>query len=697
MSHDPVPSLAGERERLEALLASGRPAEVVESCSRLPERDAALENLLGRALVATGDLAGAERAFRAARAADPGDPRFASNLGNVLRSQGNLEGAVALYRESLAGRPDAPRVLSNLGVTLNDLGRHREARVVLERAISLEPSLVSAIIALSRALLGLDEAEPSIALLERALTGLPESPLLAAELGSRLLDRDRLEEASSWLERAALAAPNDGGIAAALGACLRRRGLYARAIATLERALAVAPDLAQAHLSLGQCLREVGRSHEAVEELAFAERAMGFESGVGSAKLCAMLFDEQASAPSIREAHAAWGARVAARRRGARAPAPRRARRRPLRVGYLSGHFRTHVIMNFLLGLFGAHDPAAVELHLLSCGSVHDVVSAELARRFSFHDLHAHDEAAFADAVVALDLDVLVDLDGHTGNTGDSRLLALADRLATVQATYLGYPSTTGLATIDYRISDAMTDPEGAEIEFTETLHRLPRIVWSYAPFGSPSPRPRAPSDEVVFGCFSRLEKIGESTLATFRRILLARPDARLVLKSRVYSDEGIAARVRAALGSDVARRVDLRPWVGTLTEHYQSYAEIDVVLDTFPYNGTTTICDALWMGVPVVSRSGDTSASRVGRSLLGAVDLGAWVAPSFDEYVDRAVALSRDRELRARLHAELPSRVRSGPLGDPVGLARALEAAYGVMLEEALAKRELAEEPETA
>jgi predicted O-linked N-acetylglucosamine transferase (SPINDLY family) len=665
-------------QALEALLRAGGATEVVRAFAAEAPRDADAANLLGRAHVALGDLASARAAFERARALAPEDARAVSNLANVAAAEGDLERAVALYEEALSLRPEAPKTLANLAALLDRLGRSDEAHEAATKALELDPTAASAAVTVSRAIGRAEGAAAALAFLESRSAC--RGPLVEGEKGTRLLELDRVVEARAHLERAVAVSPDNATLIASLGACLRRLDRFSDAIEILRRALALAPDLRTAHLSLGMCLREVGEATDAVAHLATAERLSGFDPDTGSAKLCAMLLDERASVEAIASAHRDWGARVS--RSGEAWTAPRERRPGPLRVGYLSGHFRSHVVMSFLAETLRAHDRGRFDVRLLSCGVKHDQTTAALRRALPFVDLAALRGDALEAAVRELDLDVLVDLDGHTGDADDTRIASLAKRLARAQATYLGYPSSTGLTAVDYRITDGRADPPGTELEFTEELVRLPDLAWAFTPPCDVEPRRARPRVEgpVVLGCMSRLEKIGPSTLAAWRRILEARPATRLVLKARVFADPGVRARVLATFGAALEGRVQLRAWVGTAREHYEAYREIDVALDTFPYNGTTTICDALWMGVPMVSRWGETAASRVGRALLGAVGLDRYAAADFDEYVARVVELVDDDAERLRLHAELPGRARASSLGDPVRLARQLEEAYVTM-----------------
>ncbi|MBL9208848.1 MAG: hypothetical protein JNL92_00170, partial [Opitutaceae bacterium] len=276
--------------------------------------------------------------------------------------------------------------------------------------------------------------------------------------------------------------------------------------------------------------------------------------------------------------------------------------------------------------------------------------------------------------------DILVDLAGHTGMT--SRLPLLARRLAPVQVTYLGYPDTTGLPAMDYRFTDGIVDPEGdAEGRASERLVRFAPTAWTYQPppdAPEPAGLPYATRGYVTFGCFNSPSKITDGMLARWGLLLAAVPGARLRLKGQGMGEAGPRARYaerfgRAGLPAD---RVDLIERTPDTRSHLAHYREVDIALDTFPYHGTTTTCEALWMGVPVVSLAGDRHASRVGVSLLNAIGRPQWVASTPEDYLRIARELAGDPVALADEARTLRERVRQSPLGDHAGQSRRFAAA---------------------
>jgi protein O-GlcNAc transferase len=289
-------------------------------------------------------------------------------------------------------------------------------------------------------------------------------------------------------------------------------------------------------------------------------------------------------------------------------------------------------------------------------------------------------DAALASQIRDDAIDLLVDLSGHTAN---HRLAVFARRPAPIQLSWLGYPCTTGLAAIDYRLTDALADPApAADALHAERLVRLPHGFQVYVP-PRPAPEvgppPAARAGALTFGSFNNLAKLNDDVIALWARILAAVPGSRLLLKFHQLADAATGARYRArfAAAGIAAERVLLEPGIGDWTRHMARYGAVDIGLDPFPYNGTTTTCEALWMGVPVVTLRGDRHAGLVGASLLTRLGLTELIAADRDDYVAKATALAGDAARLASLRAGLRARFAASPLGDPARFARAVEAAY--------------------
>jgi predicted O-linked N-acetylglucosamine transferase (SPINDLY family) len=276
-------------------------------------------------------------------------------------------------------------------------------------------------------------------------------------------------------------------------------------------------------------------------------------------------------------------------------------------------------------------------------------------------------------------IDILVDLAGHSGA---NRLMLFARKPAPVQASWLGYPNTTGIAAIDFRITDAIADPPSADALHSETLVRLADGFLCYQPPGdarSVAPLPAFAAGHVTFGSFNNLAKVTPEVVRRWATILGAVPGSRLMLKSHSFADAGTSDRYGGLFAASgiAAERLDLLPRILATEGHLASYHRIDIALDPFPYNGTTTSCEALWMGVPVVTLAGSRHAGRVGASLMSRLGLDALVAADEAAYVATAARLAGDLPALTALRDGLRERMRRSKLCDAAGFAREMEGAF--------------------
>lgn len=446
----------------------------------------------------------------------------------------------------------------------------------------------------------------------------------------------------------------------------------------LERSIQARPDDAVFHNNLGSILVQAGRSEEAA---AFFRKALEINPAMHAARanlIFVMVLLESVSPEEVYAEHVAWAKihadpLLAQARPHGNAPEPERR----LRIGYISADFREHALSYFIAPALAQHDRAAVEVFCYYSGRVVDDVTRRLARCADhWHQIADLGDAQSAELIRSHGIDILVDLSGHLR---ENRLLVLARKPAPVQVTYLAYPNTTGMSAIDYRFTDAVCDPPGAtERYYRETLIRLPRCMWCYQPredMPAVSPSPAGQSGSVTFASMNGANKVTTRMLSLWGRILGEVPGSRIVLTTVPEQGRERIRDVLTQAGVDAAR-ISMYDRLPT-KDFWALYAGIDILLDTFPMNGGTTTCEALWLGVPVITRSGDIFQSRAGRSILGAMGLDELIAGSDEEYVRVAVALGRDSARQRALRAGLRERMRASALTDGLAYARDLEAAY--------------------
>jgi predicted O-linked N-acetylglucosamine transferase (SPINDLY family)/predicted SAM-dependent methyltransferase len=502
------------------------------------------------------------------------------------------------------------------------------------------------------------------------------------------LRRAQSNEAAADAYRAGIALkPDDARMRADLGGLLIGMGRLEEARAEIEQARNLAPDLAEAHHNLGLLHHQFGEIDAAIAEIGQAAALAPENLDIRTTLLFILNYSTRHTPAEIFEEHRRYGERVV---QPVAAPRPAPGWPRRLRIGYVSPDFRSHVVTSFMLPLFARHDRARFEVVGYYTYPESDAATTALrALADDWVNCARMSDAQLAAQIRADRVDILVDLAGHTTH---HRLQAFALRPAPLQVSYLGYPNTTGVSAIDYRITDAKADPPGESDRLhVERLARLARSFLCYRPgpdLHDPGPPPALQSARVTFGCFNNFQKQSEPFFEAAARVLAAVPGSRLLLKAKSLGHAAAAQRVKdkfAACGIDPARLV-LRGWAAATEDHLAAYRQMDIALDTFPYNGTTTTCEAMWMGVPVVGLQGDRHAGRVGASLLATVGLPELIGRNVDDYVQIAARLAGDLPKLAELRAGMRSRMRAAALMDEQGFARELEACYLEMWQAKLA-----------
>lgn len=666
------------------VLQSQRRFDEAETCYRHALRidpgyaDACLN--LGALYNAQGRLDEAEAALRDALRIRPGYAEAHANLGGVLQALDRLDEAETHCRQALELTPDNPRALNNFGIVLQRQGRLNEAVVHFRSALAHLPGFAAAHRNLAQTLHAQGERRTAEQHYRQAIAFDPEDAGACLSLGELLRQSGRPGEAEAMYRRAFALRPDDPGAGNALGILLQEQGRSDEALACHRRALEAAPDNAATLSNLAQAQFSLGLQDEAEANIRAALRLRPDISMLHS-NLLHFLTLNRAESPETLAAHLAFGEQIEAPWR-ARWPAHDNDRdpERTLRVGFVSADLHNHAVASFFEPLLDhLAGRADLQLHAYYNGHIEDAVTRRLRCRFAhWNAVAALSDDALAETIRADGIDLLIDLSGHTAY---NRLPVFARKPAPVQASWIGYPGTTGLRAIDYYLADRHFLPPGRfESQFTERI--------AYLPANSPYlPPPEAPpvgslparrTGRFTFGSFARPNKISTETVALWARLLRAVPDADILLGGMPEGGGGALLDWFAAEG--VAReRLHLHPRCG-MQAYLALHDRVDVCLDTYPYNSGTTTLHALWMGVPTLTLAGPTPASRSGASILGHAGLETFVSQDADDFVALGAAWRGRLDELAELRASLRERFLRSPRGQPALVAAGVARAFRVM-----------------
>jgi protein O-GlcNAc transferase len=696
-----------------ALLRSGDPAKAEQSYRRsvsLRPDHAEVHFNLGLSCGMQSKWDEAIQAFQEAIRLRPDYAEAYNNLGNALSERSRYADAEPVYRKAIALRPDYAQAHNNLGVALHKLGRSREAVPVLRKALELRPANPNVLYHLANALIDDGHAHEAVAALREALAIKPDHAESYVTLSLIHAGHKRWEEAHAAARQGQAAQPTWAGGHNNIGSLLKLQGRNQEALAEFDRAIALDPRFREALINRATALHELGRPDEALAafERAFAICGESIEGltnysntlkevgqiaqSIAASRRAAELstdplrfhnlllelhYEPTMSAAQIFEENRRFGqslsARVAADRRPhSNLPNPDRR----LRIGYVTADLRHHVVGYNMLPLFEHHDHDPFEVFCYSNTPKEDDITARF-RTLCDHwrDIRSINDALAADLVRRDGIDVLIDLSLHTA---DNRLGVFARKAAPVQFTFAGYPGTTGLSEIDYRLTDPYIDPPGTDGFYTESSIRLPHSFWCYRPLNhdqSVAPLPALANGFITFGALTNFCKINAGVLALWAKVLSALPSSRLLLIARPGAHRARTKATFAAHGV-APERIEFLDYLPR-AQYLETYHRIDLGLDTFPYNGHTTSLDSYWMGVPVVSLIGQTAVGRAGFCQLTHLGLPELAARTESDFVRIATDLANDLPRLAALRAELRPRMERSPLMDAHTFTRSIEAAY--------------------
>lgn len=625
-------------------------AKVSEAVHLAPENPDYLSNL-GVIQAASGNLDLALNCCRRALEIDPDHADACNNLGNMYRKKGDISSAIECYIKALRQQPEDPHVLYNLGIAYRMAGKSEKEIRCYEKSLQFHPSDPKVWLNLGNALQNTGELERAIDCYKNALQCNPVMPEALNNLGSAWLTMGELGQSKVCFEAARKCKPDYAEAWSNLGNVYQNQGEYREAEKCFRHALQLKPDYVSAHSNLVYALQ------------------------------CCSDVDQQTIHRAASDWRHAHGAVAGTNRR------PNHTRRLDdrIRVGYVSPDFRTHSVSYFFLPLLTRHDHRYFEIYCYSAVRRPDRVTDQI-RALSDHwrtTLYRSDEEV-AQQIRTDQIDILVDLAGHTSG---NRLTVFTHKPAPIQFTWLGYPGTTGLPEIDYRITDAIADPPGESDSWhSEKLIRLPDGFLCYtASDQAPAigPLPCRTRGHLTFGSFNNLPKMTPEVIALWSELMNLVPDARLLLKTKQLADQSVREGLlnRFAAHGIRSERIQLAGRVQSITEHLGLYNHVDIGLDPFPYNGTTTTFEALWMGVPVITLCGNRHAARVGASILSVLGLTDLVAGTKNQFLKIGTDLAQNTHILENLRNQLRQHLERSPLCDANRFAGRMEALYRRLL----------------
>ncbi len=641
------------------------------------------QNCLGSTLQELKRPDEAEACYRKALRIKPDYARAHGNLGALLHDQGRLEEAEASCRCALQLDPHNAQAHNNLGIVLHDLGKEKAAVDSFRQVLQIDPQHAEAHFNLGNALKNLGKPEEAEASYHKALQIKPDYAEAYCNLGATYQDMSRLEDAETCYRKALQIKPDYAEAHSNLGSTLNALGRAEEGEASYRKALEYKLNLAEAHGNLGSTLHDLGRLEEAVASYRRALESKPDFAQAHSNLLFCLTQSATLDAQALFLEHRRFGEQYETLS-PAELPHHTNSRdpERNLQVGFVSGDFRDHAVAYFVEPILAClAGNAQLTLHAYYSHVVDDATTRRIKQHFAhWHPVAGMSDAALAEKILVDGIDILIDLSGHANN---NRLPAFARKPASLQASWMGYPGTTGLTLMDYYLADRYLLPHGRfDDQFTEKIVQLPASATFQPSQDAPpvSDLPALDNGHITFGSFNRMSKLSSGVIALWAQLLRALPDSRMLLggmpedgKHKMlidwFAQEGIALE-----------RLDFHPRSG-MADYLALHRQVDICLDTFPYNGSTTTFHALWMGVPTLTLAGSTVAGRPGAQILGHVGLEACVASDATDFVQKGLSLAGDLAALSALRAVLRERLSGSALGQPqliaAGLARALRTMW--------------------
>lgn len=656
--------------------------DLIRQALALNPADAAALNNLGNCLRIMGCLDEAIEAYSQLITIQPGFSAAHFNLGIAFKDKKQLDDAIGAYRKAIALQPDYPEAFSALGLTLFEKGHVEDAMAAYRQAITLRPDNAEAHNNLGNAMQDKGQLDEALASFRTAISLQPNFPEAHNNLGNAFKGKGLLDDAIAAYHQAITLRPNYREAHNNLGLALHDRGEFEEAVTAFRKAITLDPGSSTAHANFGDTLREMGRLDEAIAEYRRAITIDPGNSTVHSNLVFYMNFHSGSDVRAIAGEQRRWNLKHAEPLNSSIQPHSNdRMPNRRLRIGYVSPDFRGHVVGYNMLPLLARHHPAEFEVFCYAQVNRPDAITERFQACVShWCDTKGLTDEQLAARIRADQIDILVDLTLHMEN---QRLRVFARKPAPVQVTFAGYPGSTGLTAIDYRLSDPHLDPPGMdESIYSEKTVRLPHTFWCYDPLDCRdipvNSLPAGADGHVTFGCLNNFCKINDSVLRLWAKVLRAVSASRLLLLATEGSDcrhvlefmaqEGVSGERIEFVGRQPRRK------------YLELYHRIDLSLDTVPYNGHTTSLDSLWMGVPVITLVGQTIVGRAGLSQSMNLGLPEMIAQTPEEYVRTAAGMAADLPRLEQFRSTLRERMEASPLMDAAGFARDIETAYRSM-----------------
>ena len=709
-------------DTLANLYQSGQMAKTESFCRELLQshpQSLIVINVLGAALKDQGKLKDAIQAFSKVIQLKPDYIEAYYNRGVVLQELGQLSKAVDSYNKAIQLKPDYVQAYNNSGLALQELGQLDKALKSCEQAIQLKPDYAQAYNNRGVVLQELEQLDKALNSYEQAIQLKPDFAEAYNNRGNALKEIGQVDEAIDSYDKAIQFKPdyaeayNNRGLALqelgqldkALKSCeqaiqlkpdyaqaYNNRGVVLqeleqldKALNSYEQAIQLKPDFAEAYNNRGNALKEIGQVDEAIDSY---DKAIQFKPDYAVAysnRNFALNYSSELTQTDIFQKHLEFekqfGRKILENKLN---PLFNKRRNTRLKVGYISADFNNHSVGYFFEPLLKSHDKGSIEIYCYYNNARADDTTKRLMEESEhWRSIVGMNDKDVVNLIRKDSIDILVDLVGHTAN---NRLTVFTYKPAPIQVTWLGYPNTTGLSAIDYRFTDDVVDPIGRTDDLhSEKLIRLQNGFLCYQGDKLLPPNSALPClkrEHITFGSFNNLSKVTHQVVKIWSKILQSVPNSHLLLKSKQLSDAKTKSRYIEMFRHEgiPENRLELYSWLPGKEEHMELYNSIDIGLDPFPYNGTTTTCEALWMGVPVITMFGNLHAGRVGASIMTHANLENLIAMGTDEYVNMAVKYANNTDYLVKLRNELRSKILRSALCDNNAFAKNIEKAYQEM-----------------